>query len=62
MIILMMSVLFTGCKSTEEKTEVTAQESSDTADQVEDEKSNNQNIINKMPIKRKSNRGRNDER
>ena len=43
MIILMMSVLFTGCKSTEEKTEVTAQESSDTADQVEDEKSNNQN-------------------
>ena len=41
MIILMMSVLFTGCKSTEEKTEVTAQESSDTADQVEDEKSNN---------------------
>ena len=39
MIILMMSVLFTGCKSTEEKTEVTVQESSDTADQVEDEKS-----------------------
>lgn len=37
-IILMMALLFNGCKSTEEKTEMTTEETSDNVDQVEDEK------------------------
>ena len=41
-IILMMALLFNGCKSTEEKTEMTTEETSDNVDQVEDEKSSNQ--------------------